>query len=737
MRPGCCFASLLIAVSCVLAEPPEEPELVPFVLPWDDSSSGPTNLSGWNHAPAGCFGFVRVREDGHLHTKRGRIRLLGADVQFGACLPEKDEADRIAARMAKFGINVLRFHHMDRARFPRGLLRRGIADTRHLDPEALDRLDYFIAQLKQHGIYVNLNLLVSRRFCPADGLPESVAEVQGKANHLLGFFYEPAFALHAGYARKLLTHRNAYTGNRYAEEPAVALVETINENGLVNYWFDTNRTPHLEDLPEPFRSALLERWNAWLRERYDSPKDMRRSWDLATGSPGDGTTELIPHEGYRERPRARVRDWLAFLRDVERRYFRRMVRLLKEDIGLHAPVIGTTCASSLITVMAGETDVIDGHVYWGNPHWRTHPWDWNSLDWSIDNVSHVNCGVPGGRLRWLAMYRVAGMPCTVTEFNEAAPNVFAGEAPLYIATYAALQDWDAVFFHNYESSGSWDTGTLHGNQIGEHPTKMANFPVAAAIFRRGDVRRADGLVGATMTPEKELELLMDKGKPWTLANGYDLGIDADNIIRHRIAVQVADEPGGLEPGSELSGFDVISSDTGQVTWDARDEDAAAQIVNTPRTKCVFGMIAERTFELGNVTFEVGRTLDGGATVALTLLEGESFAAPGRALLVATARAMNTGMELRPVAEETEGGTRTRYEINTWGERPSRVEVVPVTIRVPAGNGLTAYALDERGRRSGPLDVRLQDGKAVLESGPPAATLWYELVWSPQDDDAGK
>ncbi|MGC9453537.1 MAG: hypothetical protein ACP5HU_01610 [Phycisphaerae bacterium] len=726
---SCLALGLAISTAASAAPPESRDELVPFVLPWNDGSGGPSSIAEWNHRPAGRFGFIRVGDDGHFHTDQGRIRLLGANVQFGACLPEKDQAEEIAARMAKFGLNVVRFHHMDRARFPRGLLAEDASDTRQLDPRAMERLDYFVAQLKENGIYVNLNLLVSRRFCPEDGLPGTVAEVRGKANHLLGFFYEPAFDLHAEYARKLLTHRNAYTGNRYVEEPAVALVEIINENGLVNYWFDTARKPRLRDLPEPFRTALRQQWNEWLTQRYDDSQALREVWPATTGTEAKATVDLVPYDGFRDRPRQQQRDWLEFLRHLEQRYFHRMVKLLKEDLGLRAPVIGTTCASSLVTVMAAETDVIDGHVYWGNPHWRTHPWDWNSLDWSIDNISQVDCGNPGGRLRWLAMYRVAGMPCTVTEFNEAAPNVFAGEAPLYIATYAALQDWDAVFFHNYEASGSWNTGMLHGNQIGEHPTKMANFPVAAAIFRRGDVQPANQRIAAPMSRDKELQILIDSGSQWSLANGFDLGLDGDNIVRHRIALEVnGSDNADISPGPTLSDFDRLTSDTGEVTWDGSDDQGAVQTVDTDRTKAVFGMTAGREFRMGDVTIEVGQTLDGGATVALTLLEGESFADPGRALLVATARAVNTGMHFRPVTEDVDGKPVTRYEITSWGERPSRVEVVPAVIRVPEHKGLTVYALDERGQRKHAIEVNSASGEAVVQIGPPAATLWYEFVW---------
>ena len=109
------------------------PNWLPFVLPWDDSSAGPTDLSFLNHVPAGKFGVIKAKPDGHFypdHDFKQRMRFMGVNLCFGATLPEKDDAKKIAARMAKFGINVVQLHHMDAGAFPGGLIRRGSAQRR-------------------------------------------------------------------------------------------------------------------------------------------------------------------------------------------------------------------------------------------------------------------------------------------------------------------------------------------------------------------------------------------------------------------------------------------------------------------------------------------------------------------------------------------------------------------------------------------------------------------------------
>jgi hypothetical protein len=257
--------------------------LFPFVLPWDDASPSATNISHWLHKPAGKFGHIRVGADGHLYAGKQRIRFLGVNLCFGACFPRKEDAEKIAARMAKFGINIVRFHHMDMQEFPNGIRRRGVPHTRDLDPEALDRLDYLIAQLKRNGIYVNLNLLVSRPFNAADGLPKEIEQLGWKERHIVGFFYEPMLELQKEYARKLLTHRNPYTGLTYAEDPVVAFVEINNENGLIHAWLGGQ----VDNLPEVFLRELQRQWNEWLKKRYGTTEKLRKVWGVKEEPLGD------------------------------------------------------------------------------------------------------------------------------------------------------------------------------------------------------------------------------------------------------------------------------------------------------------------------------------------------------------------------------------------------------------------------------------------------------------------
>jgi hypothetical protein len=262
---GLCGAAGLRAAENV---PPSAPAgLVPFTLPWNDVSPGLTNLSGWLEKPAGKSGFI-VAKDGHLRAGDRRIRLLGVNLCFEACFPKHEDADQIAPRMARFGINCVRFHHMDTSASPRGLLKD---DRRTMDPAQLERLDYLISKLKANGIYADLNLHVGRNF---PGLPEAGGISFDKA---LDHFVPQMIESQHEYARDLLTHVNPYTGKSYAEEPAVALIEISNEDGLIREWLWGN----LDALPPFYEGELARQWNDWLKARYAGAAALRAAWNAA------------------------------------------------------------------------------------------------------------------------------------------------------------------------------------------------------------------------------------------------------------------------------------------------------------------------------------------------------------------------------------------------------------------------------------------------------------------------
>lgn len=260
---------------------------VAFVLPYDDASEGITQFGNrLNHKPAGVAGTVSVDAQGHFQAGGERIRFWGVNITGASVFPSHADAERVAARLAKFGVNVVRFHHMENNWGGPSLIDYSQGNSRNLHAANLEKLDYFVAQLKAQGIYVNFNLLTSREYMPEDGLPAEISQLNWKQRHILGYILPAQRALEKEHAASLLTHLNPYTGLSYAADPAVAFVEVNNENSVYQQYFDGS----VDDWPETFIAPLRGAWNAWLATQYADSAALEAGWGAVDEPPG---TEML------------------------------------------------------------------------------------------------------------------------------------------------------------------------------------------------------------------------------------------------------------------------------------------------------------------------------------------------------------------------------------------------------------------------------------------------------------
>jgi hypothetical protein len=272
-----------LAVSCLVwlagavSVRAEEP-LFPFLVSYD-APDNVTDVSAWLALPAGGQGFV-CAENGRLATDAGPIRFWATNLCFDACFPSHEDAERVAARMARLGINCVRMHHMDNRS-----IWAGSPDKITINPERLEKLDYLIHQLKLHGIYTDINLHVSRTLGEREGF--SGESQRPKYDKGLGNFEPRMIELQKKYARDLLTHVNPYTKTAYADEPAVAFVEISNEDALFTEWTRGS----LDALPEPYAATYRRLWNDWLKKKYGGTESLRKAWNAGSRPLGDDMLE--------------------------------------------------------------------------------------------------------------------------------------------------------------------------------------------------------------------------------------------------------------------------------------------------------------------------------------------------------------------------------------------------------------------------------------------------------------
>lgn len=413
------------------------------------------------------------------------------------------------------------------------------------------------------------------------------------------------------------------------------------------------------------------------------------------------------------------RDWLAFLRDREAAYYDAMVAHIRSQCGYPGLIFGTIMANSPATVQR-RLDVIDAHAYWQHPQFPGQPWD--PVNWIVPNVSMVTTTNSDNTLCGLSRQRIHGKPFTVTEYQHPSPMYYGAEGPVLLAAQAALQDWDGIWLFDY---GPGHDGVAMGRVRGffdtaQHPPKMANLLLAANLFRRGDVPPLTNELVLALTPERELDLLLTRAGAWSVFHSGQLGVPSAWAFSTRLSVDVGDHPTGLEippanpppPGAPLP-----------VRWINNGANRGYVLVNTPRTRAALGYLAHRTLELGELELTSTPAELPWASIGLTVLQGESFT-NGTFLVIASGWIENAGMVWKDANKNSVG--------NQWGSAPTRVEVIPWSLRLPVSpHRVRAWALDERGQRRTEFPATDDgSGRSLLTTPTNAATLWYEVTVSP-------
>lgn len=249
-----------------------------FYLPPDDSTAQ-RFLPEFPAEPITAF--VGISPEGHFEVEGVPTRFWGVNLTTGACFPVKEKAAFIAARMRKMGINLVRFHHMDNpwSGNEGTIFDRNLNTTRQLDPLTLDRLHYFLAQLKRNNIYVNMNLHVSRTFLEGDGVAQADSITDfGKG---VTYFDGHLVNLQKEFAAQLLGSVNPYTGLAMVDDPVLGMVEITNENTLYGWWKDNRLRAFSEagTLIARHVDTLDRKWHEFLEAKYGFTEFIEAAWE--------------------------------------------------------------------------------------------------------------------------------------------------------------------------------------------------------------------------------------------------------------------------------------------------------------------------------------------------------------------------------------------------------------------------------------------------------------------------
>jgi len=448
-------------------------------------------------------GFVNASEDGHLVFENDeRAKFWGINLEGSSLFMNHETADEVLSLLARNGINMVRLHQLDRYGYSKTLIDYDSGNSSNLKSEMLDRIDYIIYKCRQFGIHVYLDLLDARRFMEGEGIVNG--SLLGNKANVVSIFNETLMDMQKEYATNLLTHMNPYTGLSYVNDSTIAVVEVTNENGM--FWEVPRGQGGWHDIPEPYFSELSAKWNEWLVNRYENRTTLDNQWQNLNGihgllsgeNPVEGTVALpdvieaskqtIYSRDYDDPivGHARVNDGYIFGYELLSDYYSMMHAHLRQ-LGVKVPI---GASDNQWQIYAPTQRAIGEHLdFSAAGYYYDHPSFGQDPLMTYKNTPELLSGTES-ILPVLSAQKIAGVPMIVREWNNVFPNDYRCESYVQMATYASLQDWDAVLIHALgENVQNLQTGAnrmLWWSTLFD-PARWSQVSTASKIFLDGFV----------------------------------------------------------------------------------------------------------------------------------------------------------------------------------------------------------------------------------------------------------
>lgn len=277
---------------CAFVTTGAQPLANPFPFAIDHDVDLDSSLVAMPVEAAGARGRVVLTSDGHLGFADGsRLRLVGTTLQWFSAMPDSANAIAIARRLRSLGINAVRLNTFDITAWPAtSIFRAGTSSTLQdgLDPLQMQKFDWFMHQLRQHGIYYVFTFQSTWTPRQGDGVLQSDSTGWGARVPVL--FNRRIQQIHRDVMRALLTHVNTFTDIAYKDDPALAYVIAAEDASPAAFWLYTNDVVR----PNPNGSTtstgqqhvahIDSLWNAWLESTYKTDAALASAWQATARS---------------------------------------------------------------------------------------------------------------------------------------------------------------------------------------------------------------------------------------------------------------------------------------------------------------------------------------------------------------------------------------------------------------------------------------------------------------------
>ena len=683
------------------------------VIPDDDKFSPDSviDLSKYIPAPAGQFGFLKAAgKDLKFEQGAGAVKLwgCGANLEYGKFT--QSELTQRAKYLRKHGVNIVRQH----AVFD------DVTTGGKLDAKKLDAYDWWFAELKKHGLYTDWSVFYHFTITPEDGYdPALFAELEGKGNHRDTYgiitVAPKLWEIRNKFLVALLTHQNPYTGLRYVDDPALAVVEMQNEDSVF-FWnpLGALAEPNPKKWPGHARQ-LRQMFAAWVKAKYKTDDALKAAWGQLRAGDSVNAAELRvmgPWELDGKGPRGtfagakkRAGDCIEFLAELQRGEFETCEKAMRAA-GFKAVSVTTAWQVGGAATDPANTwtdtvgGMIDRHNYAGGGE-GGH----GIKEGKVNNESHL--AHPGGGIFSVGMKQVEHQPFSITEWTQSAPNQWKLECAPIMAFYAlGLQGWDASFHFMQSGVRLGDGWPRESSYVTDTPHYLGQFPALAFALHHGHIAEASIVAGRRLT-KADLFTGTDALQQDFTKGGFDIktlknagGIPAEAFAIGRVTTSFA---GGKSEQADFAKYwdeknKVIQAATGELTWDYGRQRI---LVTAPKTQAIIGRAAGETITLPGVTVEIRTPF---VSLIFTPLDNQPLAQSRHILITALAQDQQTGTEYSADGK--------KLLIN--GGPPLLLEPVQATLKFAGDAPKQVRALDLYGVPTAKTAAVKADGSFVID-----------------------
>ena len=656
---------------------------------------------GLQDAPAGKYGWVKsVNGHAEFEKRLGKAaRFYGVNLCLTANYLSDGEIERLTDRLVRLGYNSIRIHHHD--------------DMWAKDTDgARDKLDRLMAACIRKGLYLTTDLYVSRECTWRELGVDREGAVKGKDAKLRMVSGGAAFDNWKRFSKDFLTRVNPYTGRALADEPAMPFIVILNESSPHGGWDWVKK-----ELPE-FRE-LWKRWLTELRARIPNAYP-------------DADPDKFPEQGSWWHPGKDSNITAAFWAWCNESFCRKAAKYLREELKVkallatenHGPVL-----PEILRARAAAGDYIDFHFYTehASPASKSQQ---QQLGYKARLQFHNQNVLAGVRrlYRGVAFNRVWGRPVTVSESNMGGPNTWRAMAGLVTGSYAAIQDWSAIWTfamaHSREKLFDGCDAPPGRFDLALDPILQATDRLPMLLFLRGDQKTPKAAFANVFTKEamdpaddkclSSRPSWIDRGLSWRAR----LGVAFDGPLPAGVTPLKAypeEKPTEEPPSVGVT----VDEKTGEIT------------VVGPYT-CGGYALDGSTVAAGPLTAQV---FGHRALVAVTSLDRSDLTRSPRLLLWHLTDVHGEGFSWGGTCS---GKICSCTGIGDWGTGKKtlvHVGTAEVSLTLAQPERYAVYALDTVGNRRERLSAKAEDGRLCFtaEIRPPEARLYYEVV----RDDEGR